>query len=132
MRTQVLHLDPDSPARDEARSMLKRLRDEPGADPALIEALTLVLQSAAAGHTVRITEESTFYTPAEAGRMLGVSRQYIDKMIARGELPATHKPGSSHRLVNADDIDAARAKRDERRRGVDAMVDTLLDGGAEY
>ncbi|MEZ5143102.1 MAG: helix-turn-helix domain-containing protein [Acidimicrobiales bacterium] len=91
-----------------------------------------LLEPLAAGQTVRIIEESTFYTPTEAGRMLGVSRQYIDKLIARGELPVTHKPESSHRLIDAADIEAIRARRERRRQGVDAMVDTLIDGGAEY
>jgi len=75
MRTQVLHLEPDSPARHEALTILERLRLEAGTDPSLIEALSLVLESAAAGHTVRITEEASYYSPAEAARMLGVSKR---------------------------------------------------------
>ncbi len=92
----------------------------------------MFLESVAGGHTVRITQEHDFYTPAEAGRLLGVSRQYVDKLIARGELPVTHKPESTHRLIAAADIDAMRAEHDRRRSGVDSMIDTLLDGGAEY
>lgn len=132
MRTRVVHFEHDSPAQIEAQELLNRLAGDVTREPSLTDALRQLLEPLAAGHTVRITEDNDYYTPSEAGRMLGVSRQYVDKLIARGELEATHKPQSSHRLINVSDIEALRAKRDMRRQGVDAMVDTLLDSGAEY
>lgn len=132
MRTKVIHFDPDSAGRRQALAMLERLRAEAGGDPKLIEALELLLEAAAAGRTVRVPEETTSYTPAQAGRLLGVSRQFVDKLIARGELPATRKPGSRHRVITSDDIEALRTERDRRRRGVDSMIDALLDGDAEH
>ena len=132
MRSAVVHLVPESPGQREAAELLKRVGGGLTHDPALTEALQVFLETVAAGHTVRITEEHDFYTPAEAGRLLGVSRQYVDKLIARGDLAVTRKPGSTHRLIAAADIDAMRAEQDRRRLGVDSMIDTLLDGGAEY
>ena len=40
-------------------------------------------------------------TPREAGELLGVSRQFVDKLIASGRLAAECKPGSRHRVVDA-------------------------------
>jgi len=120
------------PAQIEAHELLTRLAGDVTREPSLTDALRQLPEPLAAGHTVRITEDNDYSTPSEAGRMVGVPRQYVDKLIARGELVATHKPQGSHRLINVSDIEALRAKRDERCQGVDAMVDTLLDAGVEY
>ena len=71
-------------------------------------------------------------TPREAGELLGVSRQFVDKLIADGRPPAQLKPGSSHRVVRVVDV---LELEESRRAGTDrigATIDTLVDAGAEY
>lgn len=71
-------------------------------------------------------------SPAEAGRILGVSRQYVDKLIASGRLPATTKPGSSHRLIPVVDLIALERQRRTRNAEAAGIVDDLIDAGVDY
>jgi excisionase family DNA binding protein len=64
--------------------------------------------------------------------MLGVSRQYVDRLIADGRLPFGHKPGSTHRTILARDVERLATARSDRRKHGDAAIAALLDGGLEY
>lgn len=59
------------------------------------------------------------FTPAQAARLLGVSRPLVMKMIASGELPSI-LVGTHHRIA-AEDLAVYRA--DERTRALEAMRD---------
>lgn len=71
-------------------------------------------------------------SPARAGELLGLSRQYVDRLIAEGILPARRLPGSLHRKVRVEDIIAFDDRRDDRRKMITDMVDTLTEAGADY
>jgi len=71
-------------------------------------------------------------TPREAGELLGVSRQFVDKLIADGRLAAQLKPGSRHRAVRVADVLELEASRRAGADRVGATIDTLVDAGAEY
>jgi excisionase family DNA binding protein len=70
--------------------------------------------------------------PAEAGELLGVSRQFVDKLIADGRLAAQFKPGSRHRVVRVVDVLELEASRRAGADRIGATIDTLVDAGAEY
>jgi excisionase family DNA binding protein len=53
-------------------------------------------------------------TPTEAGRILGVSRQFVDRLIAQGQLSCVRLPGSTHRRIPTEEV--ARFERDRARR----------------
>lgn len=42
--------------------------------------------------------KKTYYTPAEVGRRVGVSRQTVVKWIEQGRLEAELTPGGHHRI----------------------------------
>ena len=130
MRSTLLCLDPQSPGHAEAAELLGRVTGGLTNDSALTEALIVVLGTLAAGHTVRITEEHGFFTPAEAARLLAVSRHHVEMLIARGDLAVILEPVSANRLISAADVEAMRVEQHRRRKGVDAMIDALIDGGA--
>ena len=85
----------------------------------------LVRDLAAGKSPVYVSSADAGVTPAEAARVLGVSRQFVDRMIAAGRLSATRKPGSSHRLVSVSDLERLATQRLQRRDGVARAVDAI-------
>lgn len=72
----------------------------------------------AAGRTVTVVADDEMLTTQEAADQLNVSRQYVVRLIDRGDLPAV-KVGN-HRRVRPGDVGAFQAIRDKDR-------DTALD-----
>lgn len=87
----------DSRNRDEARALIRKLRDELSANGRRREADAL---SALAGDTeeVFLRLRKRYYTPSEVAERVGVSRQTVIKWIERGELEAELTPGGHHRI----------------------------------
>ena len=54
-------------------------------------------------------------SPAQAGKVLGVSRQFVDRLIAQEKLQCVHLPGSSHRRIPVVEIERFVRERDERK-----------------
>jgi excisionase family DNA binding protein len=91
----------------------------------------LVRDIAAGRHPVYTTAEAEV-TPAEAARLLGVSRQYVDRLLVSQRLAFTRKPGSTHRMIRMADVDRLIAERQRRRVNTDRAIAALIDGGLEY
>lgn len=111
------------------------LRDSNGiriAAPELTHLLQLALDGLASGSDVVLLTSDSELSPNETGKMLGLSRQYVDRLIDLGELPARKLPGSSHRRVRVADIVAFQEQRTDRRARIADAVNTLTDAGAEY
>ena len=108
------------------RSVLGRLRSAEGRG--LVEELIAGLLA----DGIVLAKVNDDVTPREAGELLGVSRQFVDKLIADGRLAARFKPGSRHKVVRVADVlelEAARRKAADR---IGATIDVLVDAGAEY
>ncbi len=110
--------------------------DELRAQPALrdlVAALAerLVRDIAAGRHPLYVTSEDDV-SPAEAAHILGVSRQFVDRLLASGRLPFSRKPGSTHRTILVSDVEAFATERNRRRTNTDKAIAALLDGGLEY
>ncbi len=71
-------------------------------------------------------------SPQNAANLLGVSRQFVDRLIAGGRLACEHKPGSTHRLIALSEVARFLAERDQRAVGARRAVDALLAGGLDY
>lgn len=94
--------------------------------------LRTAVHEAASGHGLALVLSDDEVSPAKAGELLGLSRQYVDKLIAEGVLKARRLPGSTHRKLRVADVLAFAQQRDERRKRIADMVDTMVDAGAEY
>lgn len=105
-----------------ARQLAERVDD--GTD--LGYALRAVLEDVANGNAVVILRPTQEVTPAEAARVLGVTRQFVDRLCADGVLPFRRLPGSRHRRILVADVLAVAAERDRRREGA-AMIRSVLD-----
>ena len=111
------------------------LRDSNGARiaaPELTYLLQLALDGLASGSDIVLLTSDSELSPNETGKMLGLSRQYVDRLIDLGELPARKLPGSSHRRIRVADIVAFQELRTHRRARIADAVNTLTDAGADY
>ena len=68
------------------------------------------------GRPVAIVQNDAQLTTVEAARMLGVSRQFLIKLLERDEIP--HHMVGTHRRVYALDLLAYKARRDAKRRRI--------------
>ena len=76
----------------------------------LVELLRNVVASLSAGNEVTVLSRDAELTPAQAARVLGVSRAYVSLLINNGKLPS-RKVGTHHRIALGD-VTALRRKRD--------------------
>lgn len=63
--------------------------------------LQAVLEDVADGNYVVILRPTQEITPAEAARVLGVTRQFVDRLCANGVLPFRRLPASRHRRISS-------------------------------
>ena len=78
------------------------------------------------GQSVAIVQNDAQLTTVEAARMLGVSRQFLVKVLERGEIP--HHMVGTHRRVYVRDLVAYKTRRDSKRRQI---LDDLTRAEAE-
>ena len=80
----------------------------------LYEFLVKLIDDLCEGQSVAIVQNDAQLTTVEAARMLGVSRQFLVKVLERGEIP--HHMVGTHRRVYVRDLLAYKARRDSKRR----------------
>lgn len=94
----------------------------------LYEFLVKLIADLCEGQTVAIVQSDAQLTTVEGARMLGVSRQFLVKVLERGEIPY-HMVGT-HRRIYVRDLLAYKAKRDsERRRILDDLTQAEAGDG---
>jgi excisionase family DNA binding protein len=79
-----------------------------------------------AGKSISIIQSQATLTTVEAANMLGVSRQFLVKLLDSGQIPH-HKVGT-HRRIYMRDLLQYKAERDGRRR---KTLDALTEAEAE-
>ena len=82
----------------------------------LYEFLVKLIAGLCEGQSIAIVRNDAQVTTAEAARMLGVSRQFLIKLLERDDLP--HHMVGTHRRVYVRDLLAYKAHRDNRRRKI--------------
>ena len=76
--------------------------------------------------------EEAEVSPAEAAKLLGVSRQYVDRLVANGVLPARQLPDSRYRKIPARAVLAHRSAKDAKRAGIAAILEAADEAGVPY
>ena len=84
-----------------------------------------VFEEVAKGEQVVILRPDREVTPAGAAELLGVTRQFVDRLLADGVLAFRRLPSSKHRRIKLGDVLALAAERGRRRQGTDAIRATL-------
>ena len=98
----------------------------------VVQLATRAIADLAAGRTIAYTSSpEAGLSPADAATLLGVSRQFVDRLIADGKLTHRYKPGSKHRIISITEINKLKAHREHGRNGVRRAIDALVDGGIE-
>jgi excisionase family DNA binding protein len=92
----------------------------------LYEFLVKLIADLFEGQSVAIVQNDAQLTTVEAARMLGVSRQFLVKVLERGEIP--HHMVGTHRRVYVRDLLAYKTRRDSKRRQI---LDDLTRAEAE-
>jgi excisionase family DNA binding protein len=82
----------------------------------LYEFLVKLIADLCEGQSVAIVQNDAQLTTVEGARMLGVSRQFLIKLLERGDIP--HYMVGTHRRIYVRDLLAYKAKRDSNRRKI--------------
>ena len=95
---------------------------EVAADPAaLAAALAVADRLFAPGKPVAVVDEDAELTTTAAARLLGVSRQYLARLLDRGAIP--HRLAGTHHRLRVGDLLAYRARRREGVRELARLSD---------
>ena len=100
-------------------------------NPATKVALQVLIAGMESGGAV-VSKLNALVTPQEAAEFLGVSRQYVDKLLADGRIKFEYKPASKHRVIRVADLVALEQSRREGISRIGKAINDLIDSGAEY
>ncbi len=111
----------------EAQTSAARLAAE--ADPASEFGAMVrdLFERVARGERVLVFRPDREVTPAGAADLLGVTRQFVDRLLADGLLDFRRLPASKHRRIKIGDVVALAEERDRRRQGADAIRAALAE-----
>lgn len=100
--------------------------------PPLLEVLRAAAGELSAGHAVTILASETLLTPAEAARLLGLSRPFVVRLLDDGTIPGMHLPDSRHRVIRLDDVLAFAERRRRRQEGRQRIAEAIDDADLPY
>jgi excisionase family DNA binding protein len=89
----------------------------------LVKILLASAQELAEGHEVTVLASDVQLTPAEAAKLLGLSRPFVVRLLDAGEIPAQHLPDSTHRVIRLSDVLEFQERRARRQTGRRRIVD---------
>ncbi|MDR1265354.1 MAG: helix-turn-helix domain-containing protein [Propionibacteriaceae bacterium] len=123
-------LDPIDPTvRAEADRLAARLAEDHDEDTIVGRAMRSMLDNVARGERVVVLRADQELTPAQAAELIGVTRQFVDRLLADGVLAFNRLPGSKHRRIKLSDVLALIAHRERERAGHAAVRDAFADMG---
>lgn len=111
-------LDPVDPA---VRAAAKDLAERLGGQTSVEVAVHAMLDDLAHGERVVVLRTQQEVTPAQAADILGVSRQFVDRLCEDGVLAFRRLPSSRHRRIRVQDVVDVAAEREQRRAGGEAV-----------
>ncbi len=112
------------------------LRLPDGSEVVLPASLVKVLAASASelseGHAVTVLASTARLTPAEVGRLLGLSRPFVARLLDAGEIGSERLPGSRHRTVRLADVLEFQARRERRRAGRRRVAEAIESADLPY
>lgn len=100
--------------------------------PSLVRLLVAGAGALSEGDSLALVSEEAEVSPAEAAKLLGVSRQYVDRLVANGVLPARQIPHSRYRKIPARAVLAHRVAKDAKRAGITSILEAADQAGVPY
>ena len=119
-------LDPVDP---NVRAAAKRLAADLDDDSEVGRVVRSMLADVADGAKVVVLRTEEEVTPAQAAEMLGVTRQFVDRLCEDEILSFRRLPGSRHRRIRVQDVIEVAAQREQRRVGHEALRTAVEDAG---
>ncbi len=110
---------------DRARAL--RLAAEGDGKSEFGQAVRDVFESVAIGEPLIVLWPHREVTPAGAAELLGVTRQFVDRLLADGVLPFRRLPGSTHRRIKVRDVLMLAEERGRHRKGAAAIRRVLRE-----
>jgi hypothetical protein len=98
----------------------------------LVRVLLEAAGALSTGSTVAIVAEEAEVSPAEAARLLGVSRQYVDRLLSNDLLPVRRLPHSSYRKIPVRAVLAHKQARERKQTGIHKIIDEAIAAGLQY
>ena len=111
-------LDPADPA---VRSGARHLAEQLVGDTPVEAAVRAMLDDVAHGSRVVVLRTEDEVSPTGAAEVLGVTRQFVDRLCEDGVLPFRRLPGSRHRRIRVQDVVEVAVEREQHRAGVEAI-----------
>lgn len=87
--------------------------------------LVALLNDLADGGSFLVVRDEGEVTPAEAAVLLGVTRQYVDRLLEDGVLDCRRLPASSHRRILVAEVVALKRKQERMRDGRKRIAEIL-------
>ena len=100
--------------------------------PTLVEVLLAAADSLDVGDSVAIMSQQAEVSPAQAAKLLGVSRQYVDRLVEADVLPCRRLPNSAYRRIPVRAVIEHRVTRERKRAGIDTIINGAVDAGLPY
>ena len=98
--------------------------------PSLVLVLKLALTALRAGHAVAISSLERMLTTTEAGELLGISRQYLTRLIESGDIPCGFT--GRHRRIKLADVLSYQHDRAARRAALLEQMTAEAAAAGEY
>lgn len=98
----------------------------------LVEALLAAAGALDVGEPVAIIRQNAEVSPSQAAKLLGVSRQYVDRLVEADVLPSRRLPNSTYRRIPVRSIIEHRATRERKSAGITAIIDEAIAAGLPY
>jgi excisionase family DNA binding protein len=76
-----------------------------------------------AGDSVAIVSQQAEVSPAQAAKLLGVSREYVDRLIDADVLPCRRVANSSYRRIPVRAVIDHRTTRDPKRAAIESIIE---------
>lgn len=115
-------IDPCDP---DVRSDAEHLAGQLDGSSPVEAALRSMLNDVANGSRVVMLRVEDEVTPSQAAELLGVSRQYVDRLCEDEVLPFRRLPGSRHRRIRVHDVIDVATERERRQAGGNAIRTAL-------
>ena len=107
-------LDPVDPAMlSSARILAEQIDGDSPAETAVRQ----MLDDVAHGARIVVLRAEDEVTPAKAAEILGVTRQFVDRLCEDGVLPFHRLPASRYRRIRVQDVVDVAAEREQLRAG---------------
>ena len=114
---------PDASSRRAARRLLKQIEGSTEFETRVRE----VLSGVSEGESFLVVRRDEEVTPAQAAELLGVTRQFVDRLLDDGQLAFRRLPGSRHRRIRVRDVIELREERDAMRAARELAASVLGD-----